>query len=312
MASSTDFRMTGSPQCIYQHWLLGSFHENEVVSGMLSFFVSETQAETGISGAAFINWKQKQIEEYGELFQRQVYSAEVDPKVVDDALKTTYAQSKKLLQDYSLDFRFLFSDVLSEHPKDTVQAPPTFMMRRHQMAKPPKHVPASLNLANCNIAGPPPIATVLIVTALSSSSNSTEPATAALTHEREHEHNVSRDAPPLTSSRSGGFCNRDRGDRTPAATLLTIVPDLPTSPMPRRTHSLPPSASFPTHYARYPPTPRTAGLMGARERPLQAFRGAPSPGLGTPAALPPRSTNRPASQLNHPPPVVVPQREGMI
>ncbi|KAF8215824.1 hypothetical protein K438DRAFT_1914733 [Mycena galopus ATCC 62051] len=264
-------------------WFLASFQENEVAS-------------------AFIDWTKKQIEEYGELFRRQVYSADADP-------------SKKLLQDYGLDFRFLFSDVLSEHPKDTVQAPPTFTMRGHQMAKPPKHAPASLNLASSNIAGPPPIATAPIMTTASSSSSSssTVPATAALPRERERERDVSRDAPPLTSSRSGGFRDRDRGDRAPAATPLTIVPDLPASPTPRRTRSPPPSAGFPPPTTPgIPPTPRTAGLMGARERPPRAFRAAPSPGPGTPSALPPRSTNRPGSQLNRPPPVAVPQREGMI
>ncbi|KAF7337536.1 Exocyst complex component [Mycena sanguinolenta] len=66
-------------------WFLASFQENEVAS-------------------AFIDWTKRQIEDYGELFRRQVYSSDVDQQVVDDALKITYAQSKKLLQDYGLDF----------------------------------------------------------------------------------------------------------------------------------------------------------------------------------------------------------------
>ncbi|KAJ7361385.1 nuclear mRNA splicing protein [Mycena albidolilacea] len=274
-------------------WFLASFQENEVAS-------------------AFIDWTKKQIEDYGELFRRQVYSSDADAKVVDDALKITYAQSKKLLQDYGLDFRFLFSDVLSEHPKDTAQAPPTFTLRGHQVAKPPRHTPASLNLTNSNTASasPPPIAAPPPPVSPSPSYRST----------RERGGSVSRETPPfppsaLSSSRSGGFRDRERDrDRSPAVTPLTIIPDLPpVSPTPRRTRSPPPSAGFPPPMTPgVPPTPRTPGLMGARERPPRAFRGAPSPGPGTPTALPPRSTNRPGSQLSRLPPVAVPPREGMI
>ncbi|KAJ7610832.1 Cullin repeat-like-containing domain protein [Roridomyces roridus] len=92
-------------------WFLASFKENEVAS-------------------AFIDWAKKQIEDYGDLFRRQVYSADVDTKVVDEAMKITYAHSKKLLQEYGLDFRFLFSDVLSENPKGNVKVPPTFALHQ--------------------------------------------------------------------------------------------------------------------------------------------------------------------------------------
>ncbi|KAJ7459067.1 hypothetical protein B0H11DRAFT_2060287 [Mycena galericulata] len=222
-------------------WFLASFKENEVAS-------------------AFIDWAKKQIEDYGELFRRQVYSSDVDLKVVDEAMKITYAQSKKLLQEYGLDFRFLFSDVLSEHPKDSVKTLPTFTLRGHQVAKPPpqtRHPAAS--------AYP----------------NSTRDAT-----------RDARDTPPLTASRSGF-----RGAQlSSASTPLTIVPDLPFSSPSAR---LPPSAGISS-----PPAPRTPGIMGARERPPRTVRGNPAP--------PPRSTNRPGSGLSRPPPVAIPQREGMI
>ncbi|KAJ6575466.1 hypothetical protein B0H19DRAFT_1128810 [Mycena capillaripes] len=265
-------------------WFLASFKENEVAS-------------------AFIDWAKKQIEDYGEMFRRQVYSSDVDPKVVDDALKITYSQSKKLLQEYGLDFRFLFSDVLSEHPKDCVKTAPTFTLRGHQVAKPPRHTPASLNLTSSNIASPPPPSSALPSTASVYSSNTTPAASASVSTPRDRDASTPT---PLTSSR-GAF----RGGAPPSTAPLTIVPDLPplVSPSPRRTRSPPPSAGLPI-----PSTPRTPGLMGARERPPRAVRGLPSPG----APPPPRSVNRPGSTLSQGPgsgrlpPVAVPQREGMI
>ncbi|KAJ7109864.1 hypothetical protein C8R44DRAFT_634295 [Mycena epipterygia] len=254
-------------------WFLASFKENEVAS-------------------AFIDWAKKQIEDYGELFRRQVYSSDVEPKVVDDAMKITYSQSKKLLQEYGLDFRFLFSDVLSEHPKDFVKTPSTFTLRGHQVAKPPRHAPASLNLTTSTFTSAPSAA---FTTASAYSSNTTPAASAFPNSTRD----TTTREPPLTASRSAF--------RTapPATAPLTIVPNLPplASPTPRRTRSPPPSAGLPS--AGLPTvSPRTPGLMGARERPPRAIRGSPAP--------PPRSTNRPGSTLNRPPPVAVPQREGMI
>ncbi|KAK7063929.1 exocyst complex component [Favolaschia claudopus] len=284
-------------------WFLASFQENDVAS-------------------AFIDWTKKQIEDYGEQFRRQVYSTDVDPKVVEDALKITYAQSKKLLQDYGLDFRFLFSDVLSEHPKDNVQVPPTFTLRGHQVAKPPRHTPASLNLVNSNItATPPPLSATPSTASNTTSAPITIPAPSpSPSTSRTRSPSVSRDAiqPSLSTSTSrSAFRERDRDrdrERPPQTAPLTIVPDLPilASPTPRRARSPPPSAGFAPPTPGVPPTPRTAGLVGGRERPPRAYRGAPSPGPGTPATLPPRSANRPGSQLNRLPPVAVPQREGMI
>ncbi|KAJ7492286.1 hypothetical protein FB451DRAFT_1022270 [Mycena latifolia] len=247
-------------------WFLASFKENEVAS-------------------AFIDWAKKQIEDYGELFRRQVYSSDVDPKVVDEALKITYSQSKKLLQEYGLDFRFLFSDVLSEHPKDNVKVPPTFTLRGHQVAKPPRHAPTSLNLAASNLASPPASAAFSTASAYS---NTTAAASAFP--------NSTRDAPP-TASRSAFRNGMTAPSPAPPATApLRIVPDLP-SPTSRRTRSPPPSAGLPG------PSPRTP-VVGARERPPRAVR-------VNPAAPPPRSTNRPGSAIR-PSPVAVPQREGMI
>jgi len=46
--------------------------------------------------SAFIDWAKKQIEAYAEIFRKQVYSSDVDPKTVEEALKITHSQSKKV------------------------------------------------------------------------------------------------------------------------------------------------------------------------------------------------------------------------
>ncbi|KAL1669579.1 Cullin repeat-like-containing domain protein [Schizophyllum commune] len=81
-------------------WFLASFKDNEAAS-------------------AFIEWARKQIEGYAEAFRKQVYSPDVERKVVDECMTITYSQSRKLLQEYGLDFRFLFDDLLLEHPRES-------------------------------------------------------------------------------------------------------------------------------------------------------------------------------------------------
>ncbi|KAL1739371.1 Cullin repeat-like-containing domain protein [Schizophyllum fasciatum] len=80
-------------------WFLASFKDNEAAS-------------------AFIEWARTQIESYAEMFRKQVYSPDVERKVVDECMTITYSQSRKLLQEYGLDFRFLFNDLLLEHPRE--------------------------------------------------------------------------------------------------------------------------------------------------------------------------------------------------
>ncbi|KAJ3510518.1 hypothetical protein NLJ89_g4622 [Agrocybe chaxingu] len=58
-------------------WYLASFKENEVAS-------------------SFITWTKQQLEDYAGIFRRQVYSKDVDPKVVEDAVNITKAQSRKV------------------------------------------------------------------------------------------------------------------------------------------------------------------------------------------------------------------------
>lgn len=45
---------------------------------------------------AVITWAKQQIEKYAEIFRKQVYSKDVDPQIVEDALSITRAQSKKV------------------------------------------------------------------------------------------------------------------------------------------------------------------------------------------------------------------------
>ncbi|KAH7886270.1 hypothetical protein F5I97DRAFT_1241992 [Phlebopus sp. FC_14] len=58
-------------------WFLAGFVEHEMTSG-------------------FIDWARKQIEMYAETFRKQVYSSNSDQQTIDEALKITYSQSKKV------------------------------------------------------------------------------------------------------------------------------------------------------------------------------------------------------------------------
>ncbi|TFY54472.1 hypothetical protein EVG20_g9690, partial [Dentipellis fragilis] len=87
-------------------WFLASFKENEVAS-------------------CFIEWAKEQIEMYAEMFRRQVYSADVDQKTVTEALRITHSQSRKLLQEFGLDFRFLLDELLVPEPNLKSKSPPT-------------------------------------------------------------------------------------------------------------------------------------------------------------------------------------------
>ncbi|KIJ66466.1 hypothetical protein HYDPIDRAFT_86728 [Hydnomerulius pinastri MD-312] len=79
-------------------WFLAGFVEHEMTS-------------------SFIDWAKKQIEMYAEMFRKQVYSSDSDHKTIDEALKITHSQSRKLLQEFGLDFRYLLDDLLVENPK---------------------------------------------------------------------------------------------------------------------------------------------------------------------------------------------------
>ncbi|KAF8435627.1 hypothetical protein L210DRAFT_3483933 [Boletus edulis BED1] len=79
-------------------WFLAGFVEHEMTSG-------------------FIDWAKKQIELFAEMFRKQVYSSDVDQATINEALKITHSQSRKLLQEFGLDFRYLLDDLLAQCPK---------------------------------------------------------------------------------------------------------------------------------------------------------------------------------------------------
>ncbi|KAH8982243.1 Cullin repeat-like-containing domain protein [Lactarius hatsudake] len=82
-------------------WFLASFKENEVAS-------------------SFIEWAKSQIETFAEMFRIQVFCTDVDKSVVDEALSITHNQSRKLLQEFGLDFRFILDALLVPNPLENV------------------------------------------------------------------------------------------------------------------------------------------------------------------------------------------------
>ena len=43
-----------------------------------------------------MNWAKKQLEDFAGIFRKQVYTSDVDPMVVEDAVNITFTQSKKV------------------------------------------------------------------------------------------------------------------------------------------------------------------------------------------------------------------------
>ncbi|KDQ51127.1 hypothetical protein JAAARDRAFT_140823 [Jaapia argillacea MUCL 33604] len=85
-------------------WFLASFKENEVAS-------------------CFVEWARKQIESYAEMFRKQVYTSDVDPQTVDEAIRITHSQSRRLLEEYGLDFRYLLDGLLIDKSTPTSLSP---------------------------------------------------------------------------------------------------------------------------------------------------------------------------------------------
>lgn len=88
-------------------WFLAGFVEHEMTS-------------------SFIDWTTGQIEVFAEIFRKQVFSSDADQQTINEALKIAHSQSRKLLQEFGLDFRYLLDDLLVENPKRSLSpAPPT-------------------------------------------------------------------------------------------------------------------------------------------------------------------------------------------
>jgi len=74
-------------------WYLASFKENEVASCKLDSHLPLCESKQ----LAFISWTKGQIEEYCRIFRRQVYTKDVDPKVVQDVMQITFSSARKVL-----------------------------------------------------------------------------------------------------------------------------------------------------------------------------------------------------------------------
>ena len=58
---------------------------------ILSMFVQEL-----IDVVALIQWARDQIEIFGKAFKRQLFSSDVNPQIVEEAVQLTRAQSKRV------------------------------------------------------------------------------------------------------------------------------------------------------------------------------------------------------------------------
>ncbi|KAJ3972294.1 nuclear mRNA splicing protein [Lentinula raphanica] len=263
-------------------WFLASFKENEVAS-------------------AFIDWARSQIEAYAEIFRTQVYSSGVEGKVVEEALKITYDLSRKLLEEYGLDFRFLLDEQLAENPKRQPKAvsqeisissfKETLLSRSSNSGTPaPKlsisapsgsgirKIPTALNIPSPDMQTG---ASSSVNTPLASGLNSTASAYPD-TGVFKGQIGSARSRTPVGGS---GVLPLPSSFVPPNSAPVNSVP---ASPIPRQMRTPPPSAG--------------------RDRPPRSGRGA---GAGSPAP-PPRSSNRPGSSISRATPIAVAQRDGMI
>ncbi|KAK7025434.1 exocyst complex component exo84 [Paramarasmius palmivorus] len=257
-------------------WFLASFKENEVAS-------------------AFIDWARHQVEDYAEIFRNQVYTGDVETKVIEEAMRITYSLSKKLLEEYGLDFRFLLDEQLIEKPKEAPKPVTTSYsaagheMLQRSMQKSTSHRKLPTSSSTSSLMSPggessrsgrlTPTATYA-ASSLSVSTADTTPSPSSITSTGSR---YQLQAPNVTGPRP----------RTPtSATAQAFQPPVLSSPQPKRTRTPPPHSGSDSPQSETP----------MRERPPRTLRGSPAP--------PPRSSNRPPSV--RPVPVAIAQRDGMI
>jgi len=88
-------------------WFLASFKENDMASGTCMADSSAGVWVLHSMDTAFIDWAKFQIQDFATMFRKQVYTSDVDPKTVEDALTITYTQSKKVRRNYYCTFAML-------------------------------------------------------------------------------------------------------------------------------------------------------------------------------------------------------------
>ncbi|KAH7916378.1 hypothetical protein BJ138DRAFT_995706 [Hygrophoropsis aurantiaca] len=125
-------------------WFLAGFVEHEMTS-------------------SFIDWAKKQIEMYAEMFRKQVYVSDVEQQSVEEAVRITHSQSRKLLQEFGLDFRFLLDELLVENPKEKTSSAP-FHFTQHLTAStppspslPPSRSRTPVSSTSSNVPPVPPL-----------------------------------------------------------------------------------------------------------------------------------------------------------
>lgn len=59
--------------------------------------------------AGFVEWARSQIELYAEMFRKQVYSSDIDQRTIEDAIKITELQSKKVCSRSPSDMEAVFT-----------------------------------------------------------------------------------------------------------------------------------------------------------------------------------------------------------
>lgn len=62
----------------------------------LLLIVSDVSFNPHRCSLAFITWTKQQLGDYATVFRKQVYSKDVDPKIVEDAIHITQSQSRKV------------------------------------------------------------------------------------------------------------------------------------------------------------------------------------------------------------------------
>ncbi|KIK70441.1 hypothetical protein GYMLUDRAFT_89474 [Collybiopsis luxurians FD-317 M1] len=273
-------------------WFLASFKENEVAS-------------------SFIDWARLQVESYAEIFRNQVYSSGVESKVVEEALKITYDLSKKLLEEYGLDFRYLLDEQLAENPKlqpkaisseismESLRGPLFARLSSSSTSSAPvpspprlsvstassggRKIPTALNIPSPDLLSGPSSAGL---TPLAGTGQANGGLSAISTASAYPETAMLKDSGYIGSARSRPPIMANGASSSLLPPNSAPVHNVPSSPIPRNTRTPPPSVG--------------------RDRPSRSARGPGSP------APPPRSSNRPGSAISRTTPVAVAQREGMI
>ncbi|KAI0275476.1 hypothetical protein BC834DRAFT_51840 [Gloeopeniophorella convolvens] len=254
-------------------WFLASFKENEVAS-------------------SFIEWTRTQIETFAEMFRVQVFSTDVDRSVVDEALSITHNQSRKLLQEFGLDFRFILDALLVPHPSEAVHSPITIIAPTPLVSRPTTKGPDVSGRSTRSTPAPDSVSSSGPAPEMPSRSGRST--------------SVPPPAPTQTPPQPPDMPLRATRAPIPAPVPRTISP----APLaPRSRSPLPPSASTPSR----PTTPLTPSrLYAAPASPAPARVATPSRSARASPAPPPRSRDRPGSSAGRerPPPVTVPRREG--